>query len=229
MNFYTNFNSSYTVKHLISINILIYTAIFVFPQYKIENILSLYNPLLDNRFEFHQIFTHMFIHSKRLLFHIIFNMLALFMFGGQIETILGMKKFLLLYFISGVFAAFMQIFFNTSFVYFFIKTFDIEKIEKIIFYINKYQKTDIYNFIYSPMMGSSGAVSGIVGAFARFFPEHKIFILPFPFPIRVKKALIIFVFGSAISAVFNIAPGIAHFAHIGGIISGYTISYYLIR
>ncbi|WP_238783889.1 rhomboid family intramembrane serine protease [Blattabacterium cuenoti] len=204
-----------------------YTATFVFSQYNIENIFSLYHPL-DDRFQFHQILTHMFVHSKRIFFHIIFNMLALFMFGGKIETILGIKKFIILYFLSGIFAATFQILFNTGIIYYFFQTWDFYKVSKIIdyLYLNEDQKMAIYSSMYSPMMGSSGAVSGLVGAFAKFFPEHKIFILPFPFPIPVRKAIIIFVFGSLISAIFNLAPGVAHFAHIGGIVSGYFIGYF---
>ncbi|WP_185853416.1 rhomboid family intramembrane serine protease [Blattabacterium cuenoti] len=227
MNFYTNFKSD-AVKHLISINILVYTAVFVFSQYKIEDILSLYHPL-DERFELYQILTHMFIHSKRLFLHIIFNMLALFMFGGQIETLLGIKKFLIIYFLSGIFAAFFQIIFNTSVMYYFVQTLDFSLARRTLDYLNEEQKINLYSSMYSPMMGASGAVSGIVGAFAKFFPEHKIFILPFPFPIAVRKALIIFIFGSLTSSIFNLAPGVAHFAHIGGILSGYFIGSFFLK
>ncbi|WP_185870580.1 rhomboid family intramembrane serine protease [Blattabacterium cuenoti] len=222
MNFYiSNFNS-YAVKHLISINVLVYTATFVFSQYKIESILSLYHPF-DDRFELYQILTHMFVHSKRFFLHIIFNMLALFMFGGQMETLLGIKKFMIIYFLSGILAALFQLVFNTSVMYYFVHSLDFTQAKKILDYLNDDQKINLYTSMYSPMMGSSGAVSGIVGAFARFFPEHKIFILPFPLPIAVRKALLIFIFGSFISAIFNLAPGVAHFAHIGGILSGYFI------
>ncbi|AEU09554.1 rhomboid family intramembrane serine protease [Blattabacterium sp. (Cryptocercus punctulatus) str. Cpu] len=228
MNFYTsNFNSD-AVKHLISINILVYTATFIFSQYKIEYLLSLYHPL-DDRFELYQIFTHMFVHSKRLFLHIIFNMLALFMFGGQMETLLGIKKFLIVYFLSGILASLLQLGFNTSILYYFVHTLDFSQAKKIFDYLNQEQRINLYSSIYSPMMGASGAVSGIVGAFARYFPEHKIFILPFPFPIAVRKALLIFIFGSFISAIFNFSPGVAHFAHIGGIISGYSIGNFFLK
>ncbi|AGW86296.1 Rhomboid Family Protein [Blattabacterium sp. (Nauphoeta cinerea)] len=227
MNFYTNFNSD-AVKHLISINILVYTATFVFSQYKIESILSLYHPL-DERFELYQILTHMFVHSQRLFLHIIFNMLALFMFGGQIETLLGVKKFMILYFSSGILAALFQIIFNTGVLYYFVQTLDFSQAKKMLNYLNEEQKINLYSSMYSPMMGASGAVSGIVGAFAKFFPEHKIFILPFPFPIAVRKALIIFILGSFISSILNLAPGVAHFAHIGGILSGYLIGSIFIK
>ncbi|WP_185849880.1 rhomboid family intramembrane serine protease [Blattabacterium cuenoti] len=228
MNFYiSNFNSD-AVKHLISINILVYTATFVFSQYKIENILSLYHPL-DNRFEFYQIFTHMFVHSKRLFLHIVFNMLALFMFGGQMETLLGIKKFLITYFLSGILAALLQLLFNTSILYYFVHSLDFSQAKRTFDYLNQEQRINLYSSMYSPMMGASGAVSGILGAFARYFPEHKIFILPFPFPIAVRKALMIFIFGSFVSAIFNLAPGVAHFAHIGGILSGYFIGNFFLK
>ncbi len=150
-------------------------------------------------------------------------MLALFMFGGQIETMLGVKKFIIIYFLSGILAALFQIIFNTSVLYYFVQTLDFSQAKKTLDYLNEEQKINLYSSMYSPMMGASGAVSGIVGAFAKFFPEHKIFILPFPFPIAVRKALIIFIIGSFFSSIFNLAPGVAHFAHIGGILSGYFI------
>ncbi|WP_238784231.1 rhomboid family intramembrane serine protease [Blattabacterium cuenoti] len=185
---------------------------------------SLYHPI-DDRFELYQILTHMFIHSKSFFLHIIFNMLALLMFGGQIETLLGIKRFLIIYFLSGFFAALFQIIFNTSIIYYYLQTLNFSEIRKTLDYLimDEEQKMNLYNYIYSPMIGSSGAISGIVGAFAKFFPEHRIFILPFPFPIAVRKAIIIFIFGSLISSIFDLAPGVAHFAHIGGIISGYLI------
>ncbi|WP_185873920.1 rhomboid family intramembrane serine protease [Blattabacterium cuenoti] len=226
MNFY-NFNSD-AVKHLISINILVYTATFVFSQYKIESLFSLYHPL-DDRFEIYQIFTHMFIHSKYLFLHIVFNMLALFMFGGKIETLLGIKKFLIIYFLSGIFSALLQLIFNTSILYYFLHTLDLSQLKKIFNNLNQEERYYLYNSIYSPMMGASGAVSGIVGAFARCFPNNKIFILPFPFPIAVRKALFIFILGSFISAICNLAPEVAHFAHIGGILSGYLIGCFFIK
>ncbi len=165
----------------------------------------------------------MFVHSKRLFLHIIFNMLALLMFGGQIETLLGVKKFIIIYFLSGILAALFQIIFNTGVLYYFVQTLDFSQAQKTLDSLNEEQKMNLYSSMYSPMMGASGAVSGIVGVFAKFFPEHKIFILPFPFPIEVRKAMTIFIFGSLISAIFNLAPGVAHFAHIGGILSGYFI------
>ncbi|WP_185877437.1 rhomboid family intramembrane serine protease [Blattabacterium cuenoti] len=201
-----------------------YTAIFVFSQYKIEDIFSLYNPL-DEKFKIFQIFTHMFVHSKNIFFHIIFNMVALLMFGCQMETLLGFKKFIMLYFISGLFAALFQISFNTGAIFYFMNSSEFTIVNKILYYLNEDQRLSIYNFIYSPIMGASGAISGVLGAFAKFFPEHKIFILPFPFPIKVRKAIMIFIFGSFLSSIFNFSPGIAHFAHIGGITSGYLIGY----
>ncbi|WP_185872822.1 rhomboid family intramembrane serine protease [Blattabacterium cuenoti] len=230
MNLYiSNFNlGSDAVKHLISINILVYAATFVFAQYKLENMFSLYH-FMDDRFEIYQLFTHMFIHSKRFFLHIVFNMLALFMFGGLLENLLGMKKFLMIYFLSGVSAAVLQLIFNTSILYSLVHTLDMNQIKMMLNNLDEDDGLQLYSIVYSPMMGASGAVSGIVGAFARFFPKHKIFLLPFPFPIAVRKALVIFILGSLISSLLDLSPGIAHFAHIGGILCGYIMGYYLAK
>ncbi len=218
------------MKHLICINILIYTAILLFPYSRIEDIFSLYHPN-DHRFESYQIFTHMFIHSEHIFFHVFFNMLALFMFGRKIENILGIKKFLVLYLLSGFFAACLQLLFNSSVLYYFFQTIDFSEIDQIMsFYsLNEEQRMTIFSLMYSPMMGSSGAISGIVGAFAKFYPHHKIFILPIPFPIPIRTAVFIVLFMSFLSSMFNLTPGIAHFAHIGGMIFGYFFIRFFVK
>ncbi|WP_238785149.1 rhomboid family intramembrane serine protease [Blattabacterium cuenoti] len=201
---------------------MIYLSILILYPSKIEDTFSLYNPL-DERFKIFQVFTHMFIHSKNILLHIILNMLGLLMFGRKMENLLGSRKLIMLYIVSGILSAFVQIIFNTGLIFYFIKNFSFEKINYSLILLSEYKRFTIYSYIYSPMMGASGAVSGILGAFAIFYPEQKIFILPFPLPIRIKKAIIIFIIISLLSSIFNLSPGIAHFAHIGGILSGYLI------
>ncbi|WGH27758.1 MAG: rhomboid family intramembrane serine protease [Candidatus Bostrichicola ureolyticus] len=190
------------VKNLIIINIIIYIAIILFPEINI-NQFYLYNPLSQN-FEFYQLFTHMFIHSK-LFVHIIFNMLTLWMFGLPVEYIMGFKNLIIIYLFSGFIAALVQILFDISFLY-----------KKII--------------IFYPMMGASGAISGLIGSFAYLFPNKNILILPIPFAININKALCIFIFISCIASFFgNHFMSIAHFAHIGGILGGYFITPFLLK
>ncbi|XOD67842.1 MAG: rhomboid family intramembrane serine protease [Flavobacteriales bacterium Tduv] len=214
------------MKYLIGINILIYVATYAFTKYDVDALLSLYNPM-GERFKVYQILTHMFVHSKSFILHIFFNMTALWIFGRQMEYILGTKIFLKVYFLSGLLAAFFQISFNLGIIFNLTHTLDFSQIELLPVQgtFTDTQKT-LISAMYAPMMGASGAVSGIVGAFARFFPNHKIFIMPIPFPIAVRKALGIFILGSLISAFFSLTPGVGHFAHIGGTVGGYFLRNY---
>lgn len=217
--------TSDAVKYLIGINILVYVAGYAFTKYEVDSLLSLYNPL-DERFEVYQILTHIFVHSKSFVLHILFNMMALWMFGTQMEYVLGTKKFLKVYFLSGLLAAIFQISFNLGVVFNLVHTLDLSQVElPVRGTLTDTQKT-LIGAMYSPMMGASGAVSGIVGAFARFFPNYKIFIIPIPFPIAMRKALGIFILGSFVSAFFSLTPGVGHFAHIGGTVCGYLLGNY---
>ncbi|WP_103327611.1 rhomboid family intramembrane serine protease [Bacteroidetes bacterium endosymbiont of Geopemphigus sp.] len=231
MNTISSRSSSDAVKHLISINIVVYAGIFVFSRYGLDMLLALYNPF-DVSFEFYQPLTHMFVHSRELFVHILFNMLALWMFGAKMEQILGSRKFLVLYFISGIAAGLFQIFFNMGIIYNYAGTLDFSQIshDEILYNaLSDKQRAALQLAMYAPMMGASGAVAGVVGAFARFFPDNKIFIMPFPFPIAVRKALMFFVVISLVLALFNLSSGVAHFAHIGGTIAGYSIAGYYLR
>ncbi|XCI74850.1 MAG: rhomboid family intramembrane serine protease [Flavobacteriales bacterium] len=216
------------VKYLIGINLLVYLAMFVFARYRLDNLLSLYNPM-DERFRSYQLLTHMFIHSKNFIFHIFFNMLTLWMFGTQLEYLLGTRRFLTVYFSSGLLAAFSQILFNLGVSFYFFQVLDFSQAEFPLRGTLTGEQRVLVSSLYASMMGASGAVSGVVGGVARFFPDYKIFILPIPFPIAVRKALRLFVLGSVISAVFNLVPGVAHFAHIGGTIGGYFLGSYYVK
>lgn len=231
MNTISSRSSSDAVKHLISINIVVYVGIFVFSRYSLDILLALYNPF-DTRFELYQPLTHMFVHSRELFLHILFNMLALWMFGAQMEQILGSRKFIILYFASGIMAGLFQILFNAGIIYNYAGTLDFSQISRDEILYNSLsdkQRTALQLAMYAPMMGASGAVAGVVGAFARFFPDNKIFIMPFPFPIAVRKALIFFIVVSLVLALFNLSPGVAHFAHIGGTLAGYHLAGYYLR
>ncbi|MDD4363200.1 MAG: rhomboid family intramembrane serine protease [Atribacterota bacterium] len=143
------------------------------------------------------IITSMFIHGNFV--HLFGNMLYLWIFGNNIEDVLGDIKFIFFYFLSGILAAFMQII------------------------ISPY--SDI------PMIGASGAVAGVLGAYFILFPKSRITTLVFfGFFIRLIKMPALFVLG--IWIVFQVLyglsnltsqsvnSGVAWFAHIGGFIGG---------
>lgn len=129
--------------------------------------------------------------------HFFFNMFGVFMFGRTLETIWGGKKFLLFYILAGIGAGLTQL---------------------IISYITGNPSITI---------GASGAVFGILVAFGMLFPNSELFIIPFPFPIKAKWFVIGYgVFELILGVSSRVNDNVAHFAHIGGLITGFLIVFY---
>jgi membrane associated rhomboid family serine protease len=153
--------------------------------------LALYSFDMPN-FEPYQIVTHMFLHAN--LGHIFFNMFGLFIFGRVLESVLGGRKFFILYFASGIGAAGLQLL--------------------------------IYSLQHAPaiMIGASGAIFGVLAAFAMMFPNVELMIIFFPVPIKAKYLVPIY---AVLELFFGIAgfksDNIAHFAHVGGAIVGFIL------
>ena len=97
-----------TIKHLLIINVILYISMSLIPS--LYDILALHFPKNEG-FYFWQVISHMFMHSPQFLIHIVFNMLALWMFGVAIEGVLGSKRFLFFYISCGLGAAIIQIIF----------------------------------------------------------------------------------------------------------------------
>jgi membrane associated rhomboid family serine protease len=136
--------------------------------------------------------TYMFLHSTRGLGHILFNMLALWMFGTELERTWGTRFFTKYYFVTGVGAA------ATSLV--------------LSLFID-----DIYH---STTVGASGAIYGLLIAYAMYFPHRTIYYIIFPIPARVFVAIMgLIAFWSSING--GGGGGVAHTAHLGGLIVGY--------
>lgn len=139
-----------------------------------------------------QFVTYMFLHSIRNLLHLVFNMFMLWMFGRELESLWGEKAFLRFYLTCGVGAG-------------------------IASYLATFGDPVI-------TIGASGAIFGILVAYAVIFPERLItvFILIFPLPpMKAKHVVMIFAGLELLFGVSGAAPGIAHFAHLGGGLVGY--------
>jgi membrane associated rhomboid family serine protease len=143
-----------------------------------------------------QLVTYAFMHGN--LMHLLFNMLALYMFGGQIERLFGEKQFLLYYFVCLLAAALCQL----AFMHFF-----------------EYGKM-------FPTVGASGAIFGLLLAFGMMYPHEKIMLMLIPVPMPAW----LFVTGyAALELFFGITgtqAGVAHFAHLGGMLGGYLLIEY---
>ena len=196
------------VRNLLIANIAVYliqgflridlSTIFAYHNFSSHE-MGLFNPI--------QIFTYMFLHSGSG--HIFSNMFGLFMFGPMLERFLGSKHFLILYIVSGVGACLL--FGGLNF-----------------YEISKYTiDSSQYSVLMStPMVGASGAIFGMLGAFARLFPNTEMIIFPLPIPIKAKYLVSLYALFEIFSGIYNFMPGVAHFAHIGGLIFGVLLINY---
>jgi membrane associated rhomboid family serine protease len=181
-------------KNIIIINVIVFIlANTLFP--KMYDYLVVYFPLAP-QFKSWQIITHMFMHGG--IMHIAFNMLTLASFGPLLERFLGEKKYIMLYFLSGL-GAFAL---NSLWIY--------------------YETISTGHFENVAMLGASGAIFGVVAAFTALYPNAEMMIMFIPFPIKAKILLPIVIIGSIYLGINNIG-GVAHFAHIGGAIVGYIL------
>ncbi len=236
-------NVTETVKQLIIINILFFigTQIVGDAAYKM---LAMYFP--ENKdFQFWQPISHMFMHGGFM--HIFFNMFALYSFGSALEHFWGSQKFLFFYISCGLGAALL----HTGINYYFFT----EGMDTIV--ANGFTKAEVLNLLnegkintqwqeiltvsqfqnfisaYSGVVvGASGAIYGVIVAFAFMFPNAELALMFIPVPIKAKYfvpglVLVDLYLGVSGQSIFGSGgPGIAHFAHVGGALFGFLIMWY---
>jgi membrane associated rhomboid family serine protease len=139
--------------------------------------------------EWWQVVTYMFLHGG--WGHIFFNMLALFLFGIQLEQRMGSTDFLLYYFVCGIGAGIATVFINTA------------TGQGMI-----------------PIVGASGAIFALLLAFAAFFPDARIFIFGI-LPIRAPVAVLAYAGIEIFLQFTNFQSGVAHLTHLAGLAFGY--------
>ncbi len=136
-----------------------------------------------------QLVTYMFIHAG--FWHILFNMLALFMFGIQLERRMGSSEFLVFYFVCGIGAGLATVLINSA-----------------------------SGLGMVAVVGASGAIVGLLLGFASFFPDARIFIFGI-LPMRAPTAVLAFAGLEVIFLVTNTMSGVAHLTHLAGIAFAY--------
>ncbi len=141
----------------------------------------------EGSFAFWQLVTYAFLHGS--LLHLAFNMLALYMFGAQLEDLLGARRFLSLYFISILSAALMQL---------------------LVLYFTNVQAY--------PTVGASGGIFGVLLAFAYYFPNRRVMLLFPPIPLPARVFVLIYGALELVLGVTGAQEGVAHFAHLGGML-----------
>jgi membrane associated rhomboid family serine protease len=232
-------------RNIIIINVVVYAISNLLMNGALYDLLSAYYPFSPN-FHWWQILTHMFMHAPLGqgigITHILFNMLTLWSFGPVLEQSLGQKKYLWLYFLSGI----------GSFLLFNLWNFYqinqlVSELQNIGVDVGEiYRKSAIhyqgdlsiqaktqqgielsrqlFSDLRSPMLGASGAIFGIVAAFATLFPDAKLMFMFIPFPIKAKVLLPIIIVVSIYLGLSGNVGGVAHFAHVGGALVGFLMA-----
>ncbi len=219
-------NTPDTIKHLIIINIIMFLASQAMPD-QMMNLFAMHFPL-NPQFKVWQLFTHMFMHAN--LMHIAFNMYALWAFGTPLYQIWGQKRFLIFYFASGLGAVLLY----TGVQYFSFmqdlnalvasgipkeQIFDVLNSGKVF---TQYQ--EMGSIYYSVMLGASGAVYGLLVAFAFYFPNAELMLMFIPYPIKAKYFVPLLVASDLIFGFTNVLhTPIAHMAHVGGALVGFIL------
>lgn len=212
------------IKNLLIINVLVFIAQITFGAQSpaIENLFALHDTH-SVFFKPHQLLTYMFLHGG--IDHLLFNMLALWMFGSALENHWGAKRFLKFYIICGLGAGLLHLgvlYFEMKPAWDYISKFPLKE-QATVIYENNIVVMD--RAINAATVGASGAIFGCLAAFGYLFPNTLIYIY-FLFPIKAKWFVIIYGVLELTLAVRNSAgDNVAHFAHLGGAITGFIIIY----
>lgn len=207
-------------KNLLIINVLCFFASYVLGLRGIDlNDLFGLHFVLAEAFRPWQFFTYMFMHGG--LQHLFFNMFALWMFGRIIEQTLGVRRFLFYYLTCGLGAGLAQEL--------------VQGAEFLYYGFAGYEQISIDHGMVIPMsqylnqwctVGASGCVYGILLAFGMTFPNERMFIFPLPVPIKAKYFVMGYAVIELLSAMAQRGDGVAHMAHLGGMLVGLLLLLY---
>lgn len=231
-------NVTETVKHLLIINGIFFIATLSLGDL-VFDLFALHYPS-NPKFKFWQPLTHMFMHGD--LSHIFFNMFALYMFGTPIEQMWGRNKFIFFYLSTGFGAAALQL----ALYYFQVSSISDQLLSQgltstqiatffetrdlaypLIEQIGREQLLSGLSAFNAVMVGASGALYGVLVAFAFLFPNARLMLLFPPIPIKAKVLVPLLILGDLFFGFtsYSIGP-IAHFAHVGGAITGLIMMWY---
>ena len=144
-----------------------------------------------------QLLTYGFLHSREMLTHLLFNMFALYMFGSEIERLFGSKRYATYYLACVVGAAAMHL---------------------IV--------VSIGHLPPAPVVGASGGVFGLLLAFGMAWPHRKLMLLFPPIPMPAWVFVTLYGMLELYLGITQTAQGVAHFAHLGGMATGFVLIRY---
>ena len=200
-------------RNLIIINVLMFIGTLVNEEAMLKAF-ALFYPT-SPYFHWWQYITHMFMHGG--WWHIFFNMYSLFIFGSVLERIIGEKKFLIFYFVCGLGAVAL----HTGVQYLQAQSYMAEIAKGSKEAMDAYQMLKV-----TPTVGASGAIYGLLIGYAMLFPDSKLTLIFPPVTLSAKWWIIIFAAIELVTGVTGVASGIAHFAHLGGMLFGFLLIRY---
>lgn len=202
-------NIPVVTRNLLYVNLIMFVATLVNPVF-MKDTFAMAFPL-STEFRWWQPLTHMFMHGGPL--HIFFNMYTLVMFGMVVERALGTERFIRFYLITGFGAVLLHT--GVEFL-------------QVQALLQKYPGVDpqsVYNSI-PGVLGASGAVYGVLVAFAMLYPKARLTLIFPPVTLDAKWWVLIFVGIELFTGITGTGMGIAHFAHLGGALFGWLLIRY---
>lgn len=223
------------VKNLLIINVIMFIATFALSEYDLRSILSLHYPK-SVLFQPYQVVTSIFMHGN--FGHLFFNMFGLVMFGTALERVWGAKKMLIFFLVCGLGANIIYEIVQHIQIVNFLADFNSEQLAEIMEIVNgKGAEISAQGMNYSNdplktinglwnggVLGASGALFGILIAFAMLFPNTELMLIFLPIPIKAKYFIPIYIVIELYLGVQNFEwDNVAHFAHLGGALIGFII------
>lgn len=213
-------------KNLLIINIIVWLAMTLIPSVgsAMDRWCALYYPTSPNA-QVWQPFTYMFLHSTQSITHILFNMFGVVMFGSVLEQVFGSKRYLFFYITVGLGAALVQ----WAVYAIWIHSLAAQLPEGItpsmvaegLYFANQVPSQaylTMYQLINVPTVGASGALYGVLLGFAMLFPNMPLYFFFIPVPIKAKWMVLGYGVMELFLGVTGMQSGVAHFAHLGGMI-----------
>ncbi len=230
--------TSETIKVLIVVNVLFFVGTLMNEDvsFRLFSLFYFENP----NFQFWQPLTHMFMHGGFM--HILFNMYALWAFGTPLEMRWGRSKFLFFYFSAG---------FGAAAIHTLVNYYNVSSVSDALLQAG-WSQAELTNFLIqgeggsravlesvsmdsinrmadgfnTPAVGASGAIYGILVAFAMMFPNIELMLIFLPIPIKAKYFVPGLIGLDLIFGITGTQMGIAHWAHIGGAVFGFIMAWY---
>lgn len=211
-------------KNIIIINVIMFflTSVMATKGINLTDFFGLHDHLSPN-FKPHQFVTYIFMHGS--FTHILFNMLGVYIFGQVLEYAWGPKRYLIFYILTGLGAALVQYVImhiqlsdTLTAINDLLNSQDLTTSQRILLFDKKDEL--LRN---SVVVGASGSLFGLLGAFGMLFPNRYIYIY-FLFPVKAKWLVTFYGLSELLSGLQNNPfDNVAHFAHIGGLVVGIII------